>query len=49
MQREEERCRDSKSCEISDSHREELAQLETERHREGEILIQEDKQVEMTK
>lgn len=49
LQEEEERCGDSKSCEISDSHREKLAQLESERHREVEKVIQTDKQVKVKK
>lgn len=49
MQKEGERCRDSQSCEISDSHREKLAQLEIVSHREADILIQTEKQVKMKK
>lgn len=41
IQRQEERC--------SDSHREQLAQVKTEKHREVEILTQKDRQVKMKK
>lgn len=50
MRRERERAEEmAGAAKISDSHREELAQLETEMHRMVEIPIRKDKQERMKK